>query len=141
VNVVERRALASVHAPDGSWRIVDASGRIVAATAGQPAGLPVVGVTGTIGAPGTDLAAAARPALDAARELPDGLRTTVTGIAADAHGDVTLTLASGGHVLLGGSDRLADKFVALLALAPQVTAGATLDVRAPTKPALTGAST
>jgi cell division protein FtsQ len=105
--VRERTPALAVATPDGGFDLVDANGVVVRSAAKRPAGLPLYStmlpVTGLRGSP--DLAAAAA----VLRELPAGVRRTVTSITAPSPDQVTLRLASGVTVLWGDTGRAADK--------------------------------
>jgi hypothetical protein len=115
--------------------VVDASGHVLAWQATAPSG-PVLVAPVEPGPPGTILAADARPALLAAAALPPALAGRVAQVHVGPQGVVTLDLGAGVSALLGRTDGLHAKLVALasvLAGVP-VSGPAQIDVTVPGEP-------
>jgi len=135
ITVTERVPVGSISRPAGGVAVVDASGRVLAWRSEAPAG-PVLVAPVVPGRPGTILAGAARPALMVAAALPPALAGRVLQVAAGPAGVVTLNLGGGVTALLGRTDALRAKLVALasvLAGAP-VSGPAVIDVTVPGEP-------
>lgn len=126
VRVVERVAVAAVAAPQGRYRVVDATGTAFDTVPAQPAGLPRLAVGSTGPAPGD---AATRAALQVLVHLPAGLRERTVTVGATSPTTVTLTLADGRSVVwgeAGDNERKAAVVEALL-----TREGRTIDVSSP----------
>lgn len=106
VRIVERTPVGVIRS-DAGYTLVDAAGVALSTTSDQPAGQPVIEVTG-----GVD-SAAFRSAGLVVRALPADVRASLTGISATTADDVTLTLASGLTVVWGSADESALKSLVL----------------------------
>lgn len=106
VRIVERTPVGVIRS-DAGYTLVDAAGVALSTTTDQPAGQPVIEVTG-----GVD-SAAFRSAGLVVRALPADVRASLTGISATTADDVTLTLASGLTVVWGSADESALKALVL----------------------------
>lgn len=138
VAVTEREPVAAVQAASGGFVLVDAAGRLLAAEAVAPDGLPTIEGAPERAGPGERLSGAAAPGLAVAAALPPSL-ARVTGTVAVDGGEVELRLVPFGTVRLGAPDDLAAKFLAAATVLDQVdpTGFGVLDVRVPTAPVLT----
>jgi cell division protein FtsQ len=137
ISVTERTPVAASQAADGTWRLVDRSGRVLAAMTSLTAGVPTVTGDAAPGDPGTDLPPQAVLAFEAIARVPASLSGTVVAAGWDARGAATLQLADGRTVLLPDGVRLGDAFVTLSALLP--VAGDTpgvIDLRVPSAPVI-----
>jgi cell division protein FtsQ len=135
IPVTERVPLGSIARPGGGVALVDASGRVLAWQAGPPTGLVLVAPV-TPGPPGTVLARAARPALQAASALPSSLVGRVVQVRANAQGTVTLDLGGGVSAVLGPSSALEAKMSSLASVlaGAHVSAPAVINVTIPDEP-------
>lgn len=106
VRIVERTPIGVI-VSDAGYTLVDAAGVALATTPDQPAGQPVLEVTG-----GVDSAAFESVGM-VVRSLPADVRAAVTVVRATSLDDVTLTLASGVTVVWGSADDSAVKGQAL----------------------------
>jgi len=118
--VTERVPLGAVARPGGGVALVDATGRVLAWQGSAP-GL-VLGAPVAPGRPGTVLAPAARPALAVAAALPATIVGRVHEVAVDTRGTVTLGLGARLSAVLGSTQDLQAKLVAVAS----VLAGARL---------------
>ncbi len=133
--------------PSSSACLVDADGRVLAATSDEPkvaVGLPrLVGVPAS-GRPGETLSEAARGALAVAVALPTALRPLVLGVR-EQGSEVSLDLQAPGRqanppvVRLGPPERIPAKLTAAATVLARTSVNgvAVLDVRVPESPALT----
>lgn len=138
VAVTERRPVAGLARPDGTWALVDSSARVLVVIAGPPAGLPHVHDAEEVPAPGDRLAGDLAEAVSAAAALPESLRRVVGGVNLRA-GGVELALSEGGVVRLGDPGRqLAEKLRAAATVLNRVGAESVgvLDVTVPRAPVL-----
>lgn len=142
VVVSERRPVAAVEAEGGGVLLVDATGRLLAAEAAPPAGVPTIEGAAQSAEPGERVSDAAEPALAVAAALPPIL-ARVTGTVVVEDGEVELRLVPFGTVRLGPPDDLPAKFLAAATVLEQVdpTGFGVLDVRVPSAPVLTRAPT
>jgi len=151
VLTVEERRRAAAVAPCQAGRasscLVDADGRVLAATSDDPkaaAGLPRLAEVPVAGEPGAALPDAARGPLAVAVALPDALRPLVRGVRAE-DGEVILDLQAPGRdatppvVRIGRPDRISDKLTAAATVLARTSVNGVdvLDVRVPESPALT----
>jgi hypothetical protein len=90
----------------------------------------------TPGPPGTDLAGAARPVLVVASALPATIVGRVQQVAVDARGMVTLRLGGRLSALLGSTEDLQAKLVAVASVlaGAHVSGPAMIDVTVPDEP-------
>ena len=115
VRVVERTPVAAVALPAGSkpaWALVDGTGRVLEWRSAAPAGLAQLLSPASVGRPGSDLAAAARPGLVVASAL-GALSGSVHEVRVSTDGQVTLGLSGGTVAVLGSDDDLGPKLAAL----------------------------
>jgi cell division protein FtsQ len=135
ITVTERVPLGSIARPGGGVALVDASGRVLAWQAGTSPGLVLVAPV-TPGRPGTVLARAALPALQAAAALPSSLLGRVVQVRTDAQGMVTLDLGGGVSAVLGPSSALEAKMSSLASVlaGAHVRAPAVINVTIPDEP-------
>lgn len=138
VRLDERKAVAVAVGAEGSEdAILDGTGRVLALTNVAPKGLVVVvGASG--GAVGSWLGSKARWAAQVAGALPGPLAASSSVVLAG--GGVSLRLADGAVVLLGGPGELGQKMVSLETMLTKVKAlsgGETLDLTVPRYPTLT----
>jgi len=137
VTVTERVALGSVARPGGNVALVDASGRVLA---WQPG--PAVGVALSVpvapGRPGTDLAAADRPALVVGAALAPALLERVQSLRLGPGGDVVLSLSGRLTVDLGTDSQLGAKLASLSAVLEEAhpVGPAVIDLTIPDQPAV-----
>ncbi|MGD9792176.1 MAG: cell division protein FtsQ/DivIB, partial [Acidimicrobiia bacterium] len=138
VTITERRPVAASAAADGTWRLVDRTGRVLARLTELKPGIPTVAGAIEPGDPGTELPAQARLAYEAIARVPSSLAGEVVSTMWDNTGAAAAVLANGQMALLPGPERLGDAFVALDALlaAGDVPAGL-IDLRVPTNPVIT----
>ena len=137
IQITERVAIAQLPSAAGEWAATDATGRVLSTGPQDPdlavlAGLPPAGEPASLlGTPGDAV-------LAVASHLPDDLRPRVKEIVAVGDG-VDLHLKPAGTVHLGGTDRLADKLVAVATVVARVDLRnlKILDVRVPDAPVLT----
>ena len=135
VRVVERAPVAAMARPAGSqaaWALVDGTGRVLDWTETAPPGLVQLYAPASVGRPGSQLAAPARPGLAVASAL-GALRSSVHEVRVSSDGEVTLVLSGGVVAVLGSDDELGPKLAALrsvLAGAPP-TGPETVDVTVP----------
>jgi cell division protein FtsQ len=140
IDVRERAPAASVPAKDGGWVLVDGTGRVLEPVAEAPADRPLLEGVPQAGAPGTEVAATTRAALEVARSLSPAMRLHVEAVTRAAEGELELRLRADGIVHLGDRESLAAKLLAaeaVLAHVRDANAVATLDVRVPETPVLT----
>jgi len=124
VRIVERTPVGVIRS-DAGYTLVDAAGVVPSTTSDQPAGQPLLEITG-----GTDSRAFESAGL-VVRSLPADVRAALTGVRASTADDVTLTLSSGLTVVWGSEDESALKGVTLaraIALNPEAS---TIDVTSP----------
>lgn len=138
VTITERRPVAASAAADGTWRLVDRTGRVLDRLAELKPGIPTVYGAREPGDPGTDLPPQARLAYEAIARVPSSLAGEVVSTVWDNSGAAAAVLADGQMALLPGPERLGDAFVALDALlaAGEVPNGL-IDLRVPTNPVIT----
>lgn len=136
IDVRERRAVA-VLTRGATHVLVDSSGRALATVASRPLDLVAVEGLRVIPKPGGRASRAALDAVDVAtrlaRELPGTVRAVIAGE------PLTLALVDGGVAVLGTTDDLDAKLLAVEAMLSNVdrTCLERLDVRAPGTPVLT----
>jgi len=141
VTITERRPVAASAAADGTWRLVDRTGRVLDRLAELKPGIPTVFGSAEPGEPGSALPPQARLAYEAIARVPSSLAGEVVSTAWDDSGAAAAVLANGQMALLPGPERLGDAFIALDALlaAGDVPAGL-IDLRVPTNPVITPVS-
>lgn len=125
VRVTERVAVAATPQPDGSWRLVDATGQVFSAVAELPPDLARLQLTEG----GAAADPAARVAIDVLVQLPPALRSAVREVQAPSPTQVTLLLRDGRTVVWGAPDQAERKAAVVEALLRRP--GRTIDVTAP----------
>lgn len=124
VRIVERTPVGVIRS-DAGYTLVDAAGVALSTTSDQPAGQPVIDVTG-----GVD-SAAFRSAGLVVRSLPADVRAALTGIRATTADDVTLTLSSGLTVVWGSAEDSALKALTLSKTMAAAPDAGSIDVTSP----------
>lgn len=124
VRIVERTPVGVLRSEAG-YTLVDAAGVALSTTSDQPAGQPVIDVTGGVES------AAFRSAGLVVRALPADVRSALTGISATTADDVTLTLNSGLTVVWGSAEESALKAVVLSKTMAANPAAGSIDVTSP----------
>ncbi len=138
IHITERRPVAAVAAADGTWRLVDRTGRVLARLDELVAGVPTVLGAEPPGEPGSQLPPAARLALEAIARVPRPLAGVVLAAEWDASGQVTLELNDNRSVLMPDAGRLGDAYLSLSALlnSGAELASGVIDLRVPSSPVL-----
>lgn len=121
VRITERTPVAVLHAADGSWVRVDATGARFSPGPERPAGLPELVTTADVA--GSCAAAAVLAG------LPDPLRAAVTEVEESASGSVSLQLRDGPRIVWGTATGELRKAEVVQALLPR--GGSVIDVTAP----------
>lgn len=124
VRIVERTPVGVIRS-DAGYTLVDAAGVVLSTTTDQPAGQPLLEITG-----GTDSRAFESAGL-VVRSLPADVRAALTGVRASTADDVTLTLNSGLTVVWGSADESVLKAKALAASLVSRPDASTIDVTSP----------
>jgi cell division protein FtsQ len=124
IRIVERTPVGVI-ASDAGYTLVDAAGVALATTTDQPAGQPLLEITG-----GTDSRAFESAGL-VIRSLPADVRAALTGVRASTADDVTLTLNSGLTVVWGSSDESVLKAAVLAGAIAANPEASTIDVTSP----------
>ncbi len=143
LDIVERVPVATFMSEDQGWRIVDASGAVIAAL--EPGHKPLDVVTIQASSPGPDLdpgSIATGPLATAAAvapRLPERLQKELDHLAVGDDGSVELVLTSEGRILLGRPERLRDKLISSMVAIDGVDVAQieVLDVSTPERPVLT----
>jgi len=133
--VTERVPLASVARPGGGVATVDATGRVLTWQGGAAPGLTLAAPV-TPGRPGTALPSAARPALVVASALPATIAGRVQEVAVDARGMVSLDLGGRLSAMLGSTQDLQAKLIAVASVlaGAHLSGAAMIDVTVPDEP-------
>jgi cell division protein FtsQ len=137
IEVTERVAVAALASGEGSWLLVDGTGRQLQEVDAEPTDVPLIeGLTAT-GRPGDRLDADGVDAATVAAAVPSGLRSHIATIAGSGP-DLAIALREGGSIVMGGSDDATAKLAAAAAVLATVTAGCVeqLDVSVASSPAL-----
>jgi cell division protein FtsQ len=139
VAVVERIPVATAHLAKGGYGLLDATGRVLSDKATRPRELPLVGVAGILGRPGSSIDASAGPLLAAAAALPVSLLPQVEAIVDTPGEGIVLRLEGGVTAIVGDDDALAQKFVSLATVLRRVHLDGvgTIDLSIPAAPVLT----
>lgn len=116
IDVVERRPAASLFQVDGTWRLVDLDGRVLAASPNQPAGLVPIVAGGTVVVPGATVDGWRAQAILVAGHLAPALSSRLADVHLDPEGGVALSLRDGGTVWFGNADDLPAKQLEVLAV-------------------------
>jgi cell division protein FtsQ len=137
IRVVERQASAVVHA-QGTWVVVDRTGRVLDQPAAPPADLAVIELDAPAAAPATTQEGLGAQ-LSVAELLTPDLRAWVTAILAPDPDNVELRLQGGIRVLLGSQVHLSDKIVDLATVLTRVDLRdlETIDLKVVHSPVLT----
>ena len=154
--VVTERIPVAIVGVSGTAVTVDVSGRVLGpagtmvlpavvadgdpALGGMPGGPVPKPVTATApGPPGTWTDPIYRPGLVVASALTPTLLARLTKIVVSGDGSVRLGLAGGGAAILGGTDGVGDKLLAVETILTRAPIGSgTIDVTVPSAPVLTG---
>lgn len=121
VRIVERTPVGVIRS-DAGYTLVDAAGVALATTTDQPAGQPLLDITG-----GTDSSAFESAGL-VVRSLPADIRGQLTGVRASTADDVTLTLSTGLTVVWGSADDSPTKALVLAQALKAKPDASTVDV-------------
>ncbi|WP_096715670.1 FtsQ-type POTRA domain-containing protein [Microbacterium sp. SZ1] len=124
VRIVERTPVGVIRS-DAGYTLVDAAGVALSTTSDQPAGQPILNITG-----GTDSAAFETAGL-VVRSVPTDLRAALTNVTATTPDDVTLTLSTGLTVVWGNSEESPLKSEALAKALLAVPGASSIDVTSP----------
>jgi cell division protein FtsQ len=135
VRVIERRPVAYASRSDGTFAVLDRTGRVLTVSPTRTTGAPEIAGAGAPPAPGQILSASA-PALRALRALPADLRSRA--VAVDVAGGLTVRFGAGPEARLGSTDELTAKVAALHAVLANIAAtgraAAYIDVRVASAP-------
>ncbi len=137
IDVVERQAVAAL--PSGAgYAIVDRFGHVVERVAQPTPGMPLVSVNADAALPG-EVVEESVDAVRTAAAMPRDLVPWVASVLVDEELRVVLELTGGASVLVGSSEELSDKYVALATLLTRVDLRCVrrIDVRVPRTPVLT----
>lgn len=130
----------STDAGTGHWALVDSTGRVLELVASRPADLVAIFDLEGTDKPGTLVPASGRDVLAVAEAVPPSLRSRVAGVrSTEGDGGIEILLEGDASLVIGSTDRLAEKFQSALTILARVnTSGLqTLDVRVPDSPVLT----
>jgi len=116
IDVVERTPAAALFQADGTWRVVDLDGRILAASPNQPAGLVPIVAGGAVVAPGATVDGWRAQAIAVAGRLAPALSSRLADVRLHPEGGVALSLRDGGAVWFGNADDLPAKQLEVLAV-------------------------
>lgn len=124
VRIVERTPVGVIRS-DAGYTLVDAAGVALSTTSDQPAGQPILNITG-----GTDSAAFESAGL-VVRSVPADLRAALTNVTATTPDDVTLTLSTGLTIVWGNSENSPTKREVLAKTLLSVPGASSIDVTSP----------
>ncbi|MFB4351020.1 FtsQ-type POTRA domain-containing protein [Microbacterium sp. CR_7] len=124
VRIVERTPVGVIRSEAG-YTLVDAAGVALSTTSDQPAGQPILNITG-----GTDSAAFESAGL-VVRSVPADLRAALTNVTATTPDDVTLTLSTGLTIVWGNSENSPTKSEVLAKTLRSVPGASSIDVTSP----------
>lgn len=131
IRLRERLAAAAARLPNGVW-LVEATGRLITAVAGTPAGLREIRVDGVQGSDGL------RDGLSLWASLPAWARDKTTALEAREPAKLAATIG-GTRVIFGSGDELIAKMQAVVAIFDRAREGGRrvvqIDVRTPRRPA------
>ena len=116
IDIVERTPAAALFQADGTWRVVDLDGRVLAASPNQPAGLVPIVAGGAVVAPGAFVDGWRAQAITVAGHLAPTLSSRLADVHLDPVGGVALSLRDGGAVWFGNADDLPAKQLDVLAV-------------------------
>jgi cell division protein FtsQ len=138
VRITERRAIAALATDDGSWLVLDPTGRVLESRVDRPTHLPALASVGATAEPGASIAAA-QPALALAGYLTADLRAWFVSVMTNPDGSIEADLASGIHVRFGSQAHLADKTIGLATVLTRVDLKdlERIDLTVPNSPVLT----
>lgn len=115
IDIRERRPAAAFQGADGQFRVIDASGRVLAVSAGQPADLMMIAGTNPNTPAGTWTPTTYRDAAQMVAALPTEIRQVTSYAGVDpATGGLSLTINGTVKVRLGNAEHLDDKLARLL---------------------------
>lgn len=121
VRIVERTPVGVVRS-DAGYTLVDAAGVALSTTTDQPAGQPLLEITGGIESVGFESAGLV------VRSLPADIRSQLTGVRASTADDVTLTLSTGLTVVWGSAEESPTKALVLARALAANPEASTIDV-------------
>ena len=124
VRIVERTPVGVIRS-DAGYNLVDAAGVVLSTTSDQPAGQPLLEITG-----GTDSRAFESAGL-VVRSLPADVRAALTGVRASTADDVTLTLNTGLTVVWGSDENSVLKGITLAKAIAANPDASSVDVTSP----------
>lgn len=124
VRIVERTPVGVIRSGAG-YTLVDAAGVALATTSDQPAGQPLLDITGGVGSSAFESAGLV------VRSLPADVRAQLSGVRATTADDVTLTLTSGLTVVWGSAERSVMKGQVLARTLAANPDASTVDVSSP----------
>ncbi|MCM3781041.1 FtsQ-type POTRA domain-containing protein [Microbacterium hydrocarbonoxydans] len=124
VRIVERTPVGVMRS-DAGYTLVDAAGVALSTTSDQPAGQPILNITG-----GTDSATFESAGL-VVRSVPADLRAALTDVTATTPDDVTLTLSTGLTIVWGNSENSPLKSEVLAKTLLSVPGASSIDVTSP----------
>lgn len=138
IDIVERQAAANLPSNGGSYAVVDRFGRVLERIGALDNGLPVVQVPARAAFPGDDVPEAV-DAVRVASALPRAVAPWVVSVGVDQESGVVLELVDNGRALMGDSEQLNDKYVALATVLTrvQLQCAERIDVRVAQTPVLT----
>ncbi len=138
IDIVERQPVANLPSNGDSFAVVDRFGRVLERVANVDNGLPVVQVPAPLALPGEDVPEAV-DAVRVASAMPRGIAPWVERIGVDGETGVVLDLVDNGRALVGDSENLNDKYVALATVLTRVQLQCAnhIDVRVAQTPVLT----
>lgn len=121
VRIVERTPVGVIRS-DAGYTLVDAAGVALSTTTDQPAGQPLLEITGGIESVGFESAGLV------VRSLPADIRSQLTGVRASTADDVTLTLSTGLTVVWGSAEESPTKALVLARALAANPEASTIDV-------------
>lgn len=124
VRIVERTPVGVIRS-DAGYNLVDAAGVVLSTTTDQPAGQPLLEITGGTGSRAFESAGLV------VRSLPADVRAALTGVSASTADDVTLMLNTGLTVVWGSEDESALKGITLARAIAHNPGAKTIDVTSP----------
>ncbi len=138
IEIVERQAVANLPSTNGTYAVVDRFGHVLERVAALDNGLPVVQVPAPTALPGENVPESV-DAVRVASALPREIAPWVETIGVDVEVGVVLELVDNGRALMGDSEDLSDKYVALATVLTrvQLRCAKHIDVRVAQTPVLT----
>jgi cell division protein FtsQ len=138
VVVTERRAVAALATDEGSWLLLDATGRVLDERAARPTDLPALASLGPAVAPGASVPAA-EPALALSGYLTPDLRAWFVTVVTNPDGTLEADLSGGIRAVFGSQAHLRDKTIGLATVLTRVDLSSLdrIDLTVPSSPVLT----